>query len=78
MRLVLRYGEVQHFFWQWCLSIGVELMQWLLCCWRMSWSKQYSGKLNSNFDRKALTPYSVLFTEDYMHDTFGLWHLSEH
>ena len=41
---------MQHLSRQRCLSIDVEFLQWLLRCWRLSWSQQSSGteSLSSN------------------------------
>ena len=41
--LVLHGGEMQHFSRQRCLSIDVELLQWLIRCWRLSRTQQSSG-----------------------------------
>ena len=40
---VLHGGEMQHLARQRCLSIDVELLQWLIRCWRLSWSQQSPG-----------------------------------
>ena len=42
--LALYRREMLHFVGKRCLSIAVELVQWLVCCWCMSWSQQPSGK----------------------------------
>ena len=41
--LVLHGGEVQHLSRQRCLSIDIEFLQWLIRCWRLSWTQQSSG-----------------------------------
>ena len=41
--LVLHGGEMQHLSRQRCLSVDVELLQWLIRCWRLSWTQQSSG-----------------------------------
>lgn len=42
--LALYRREMLHFVGKRCLSIAVELVQWLVCCWCISGSQQPSGK----------------------------------
>lgn len=53
-RLVLHGGEMQHLARQRRLSINVELLQWLVRRWCLSWSQQSSGKRSVSSNAEGL------------------------
>lgn len=61
--VVLHSGKMQHLARQRRLSVDIELLQWLVRCWRLSWSKQSSGteRVSDNPEGlKDLANYSCL------------------
>ncbi len=66
--LVLHGGEMQHLAGQRRLSIGVELLQWLIHCWRLSWSQQFTGteSVSSNAEELGgLANYALMMAAWY-------------